>query len=163
MLPLSRLWFVLPPDVGESAGSTLQALALRPLAALLHASDEASRTMAEFLASADVPGPLSVHALELSDLDRLAADHPDVEIAVIGSPSLLLAALARALGLPPLSSARVLPRRGSLSAFHWPTGQDPDSKPELIGLDLDWFPPWHSGQPRPRFPGGPGVAGSARR
>ena len=163
MTSLSRLWFALPPAVGAPLGSMLEALARRPLAALLHASDDPSRRLAAQLAAQGAPKAVEVPAPKTSDLDRLAADHPDQELAVLGDEPLLLQALALALGLPTLTLATVLPRPGSLSAFHWPTGQDPTSRPELIGLDLDWFPPWHAGQPRPRFPGGPGVAGSARR
>jgi hypothetical protein len=163
MTSLSRLWFALPPAPGEPIGRMLEGLAQRPLAALLTEPDEAHRRLAEVLVSRGAPRPLAVESPGTADLDLLAAGHPDLEIAVLGGPGLLLQALALALGLPTVSLATILPRPGSLSAFHWPTGRDPSSRPELIGLDLDWFPPWHSGQPRPRFPGGPGVAGSARR
>lgn len=162
MPPLSRLWLALPPEDGAPVGALLRELARRPLAALAHAADAPSRCLAELLVAHGAPRPILLPAPQTSDLDRLAAEHPDLEIAVLGDARLLLAAAALALGLARPDPASIRPRPGSLNAFHWPTGRDPTSRPELIGLDLDWFPPWHAGQARPRFPGGPGVAGGAR-
>jgi len=159
MAVLARLWFVLPPEPGRDPSEAVERLVERPLAALAHAADGPSVGLAARLASAGAPAPRALALAGPSALDALAAEHADLEFAVVAGRELLLAAVAQALGLraPP-----ALPSPGSLSAFHWPTGRDAGARAELIGLDLDWFPPWASGQARSRFPGGPGVAGTAR-
>lgn len=162
-MPLSRLWFALPPESGSPPGAALLELARRPLAALLHASAGGSLELGARLVALGAPAARIVERPTPADLDHLASEYPDLELAVVADAELLREAIARALGLPTPAAARILPRPGSLHAFHWPTGQDLDARHELIGLDLDWFPPWHSGQPRPKFPGGPGVAGASRR
>ncbi|HVS17571.1 MAG TPA: hypothetical protein VMT18_03140 [Planctomycetota bacterium] len=158
MGPLSRLWFVVPPDPGTEFAALLEELVARPLAALVHGAESTSAEFALRLSAA--ARPLTGSGLEA--LDALAALHPDRELAVVAGADLLLRALAHALGTPAPPAVPALPRHGGLNAFHWPTGIDPRARAELIGLDLDWFPPWHGGQPRSRFPGGPGVAGTAR-
>jgi hypothetical protein len=160
---LARLWFALPPESGREPSGTLADLSQRPLAALLHALDAASVQLARTLARGSDLRPLAVSEPLPEALDRLAAEHADCEFALVAPLQVLVPTLARALDLAPAEAVRLQPRPGSLSAFHWPTGSDPLARPELVGLDLDWLPPWHPGQPRPRFPGGPGVAGSPRR
>jgi hypothetical protein len=160
---LARLWFALPPEDGREPSPTLVDLAARPLAALLHALDPQCVQLTQRLARAGALRPSPLSDPWPGALDRLAAEHADREFALVAPRRALIPTLARALDLDPAEAVRLLPRPGSLSAFHWPTGIDPLARPELVGLDLDWFPPWHPGQPRPRFPGGPGVAGSPRR
>lgn len=159
MAVLSRLWFVLAPDPGGALTASVEALAGRPLAVLAHSDDPTSAALTERLRAAGAPAPVALAGSATAGLDALAAAHPDLELAVVAGRELLLSAVALALGQ---ARAATLPRAGSLSAFHWPTGLDPAARVELIGLDLDWFPPWHSGQARSKFPGGPGVAGTAR-
>lgn len=158
MGPLSRLWFVVPPARGGEFAASVERLAERPLAVLVHGPEATSAEFARRLNAS--PQPLVGAGLEA--LDALAALHPDREVAVVAGADLLLRALAHALGSPAPSAVPAQARHGGLNAFHWPTGIDPQARAELIGLDLDWFPPWHAGQPRSRFPGGPGVAGTAR-
>ncbi len=68
--------------------------------------------------------------------------------------------------LPPGGSAQLAAEllgiaRGAVEArsvtLDWTVGD----APQLIGVDLDWVPPFRP-ERRARFPGGPGVAGSAR-
>jgi hypothetical protein len=158
MGPLSRLWFVVPPAPDSRFAASLERLVDRPLAALVHGPEGTSEEFALRLSA----GAERLAGTGLAALDALAALHPDRELAVVAGPDLLLRAVAHALGAPAPPGVPALARRGGLSAFHWPTGLDPLAHAELIGLDLDWFPPWHAGQPRSRFPGGPGVAGTAR-
>lgn len=98
-------------------------------------------------------------------LDALAQRHPGGELVVVGDADLAPAGAALALGVERRALAA-----GS-AALDWPCeGTDLEragaadgsarGAPQLIGVDLDWVPPLAG--VRPRFPGGPGVAGTAR-
>lgn len=163
MSTLARLWFALPPQSDRALPKSIAGLSGRPLAALVHSPDPHCEALAAELARGGAPRPRLLSDPLPAAIDRFAAEFADREFALVATAELLIPTLALALGIGTQDALRFLPRPGSLNAFHWPTGVDPLARPELVGLDLDWFPPWHPGQPRPRFPGGPGVAGSPKR
>jgi hypothetical protein len=169
--PLSRVWFVLPGEARVELDGLVSALLPRPVAALACARDEASRRLAADLSRALARPADVVAALDrdgacergASFLGALVAEHADDEVVVVAPAATLCATLAAALGLG--NDARavpVRPRPGALYAFDWPTGQAAWARPRLVGCDLDWLPPWRSGQVHSRYPGGPAAAGSRR-
>jgi hypothetical protein len=119
------------------------------------------------------PGPQVTPAPEALArwLDALAARHPGGELVVVGDADLAAACVALVLGVECGAVA------ADGAALDWPaegtdlerarspvraSSQDPATRgaPQLVGVDLDWVPPLARAQPR--FPGGPGVAGTAR-
>jgi hypothetical protein len=166
---LSRLWYVLAEGVPPDTSGLIQRLAARPLAAIAYAPSPECTELARRLSPASsrnarvAPELAHGHARPLDAFARLAREHIDSELLLVGGAAPLMRAIEASLGLrsDQASQAPVL-RNGALFAFNWPTGNDPEARPELIGLDLDWLPPWRAGQPRSAFPGGPGVAGTSR-
>lgn len=117
------------------------------------------------------PGPEVTPAPEALArwLDALAARHPGGELVAVGDADLAPACVALVLGVERRAVA------AASAALDWPVeGTEleraaPPARaqaralrgtPQLVGVDLDWVPPLARAQPR--FPGGPGVAGTAR-
>lgn len=82
-----------------------------------------------------------------------ARAHPGAQVAVEADAEFVAAAARLALGL---ESPGV---RARSAAVDWPLAEG--ERPQLVGLDLDWAPPFQPAG-RPRFPGGPGTAPSGR-
>ena len=80
-----------------------------------------------------------------------ARAHPGLQVAVQADTDFVAAAARLVLGLPGQAI------RARSAAIDWPL--DPGGRPQLVGLDLDWAPPFQPAG-RPRFPGGPGTASS---
>ena len=78
--------------------------------------------------------------------------HPGEQIIAVGEASLPATVAAWLLGIEPAAI-----EAGAVTLDWSPDGQGG----QLIGVDLDWTPPFQPAG-RSKFPGGPGVAGSAR-
>lgn len=134
MATVTRLW-ILSGSVGEHGAGALPD-GLR-LAARVRAEPEG--------------GPLGER------LERWARSHPGGQVAVEADAALVADAARLTLGLGPgLASEGV---RARSAALDWPL--EPGGRPQLVGLDLDWAPPFDP-ERRARFPGGPGAAASGR-
>jgi hypothetical protein len=86
-------------------------------------------------------------------LDRWAAQHPETELWLHADGAFVAAAAAAAVGLEHEGV------RARAATIDWPG--DGAERPALVGLDLDWRPPF-AAKGRPKFPGGPGTAPSGR-
>jgi len=170
---LTRLWFVLAGGDSDELDELARALGSRPLAALACAAEPSCRTVCAAVLARAGPSttdtPLEESAdlgaggqRTLTELARLARDHADREVLAVAPRAALESALRCAIGLDLQGDLPVKLRPGALFAFDWPTGQDPATRPLLLGVDLDWLPAWTRGRQHARFPGGPGAAGTAR-
>jgi len=159
---------VLPGGWTTEQEALTYALLRRPLAGLAAAPDEPSRAFCSMLASRaclpvkEHPGLNDCGVEAVQELATLAGTYADLEILVAAPAPALRAALATTLGIPFDAGIPVALRPGSLFAFDWPTGLEAHTRPILVGVDLDWLPAWERGRAHPRYPGGPGAAGTAR-
>lgn len=161
---LIRLWLVPLDALPLSAGAV--ELLLRAAPRALYASVARHLELAAPLAlefgrdGAPVPlelAPLSGDA----ELRSLADRHPAASVVVLLERSDARALCARALALVDGAQSALASARFELAALDWPPSDDPQGRPALVGLDLDWLPPPPPAR-RAKFPGGPGSAPSGR-
>lgn len=72
----------------------------------------------------------------------------------------LCEAVVLVLGLS-AAQARGVSKDLDLVCIDWPTGVQADARPALVGVDLNWQPPWDGGKVS-RYPGGPAAAAGSR-
>ena len=94
-----------------------------------------------------------------ASLRRLADRHPAESVVILTSRAAVVALLHAALGLAESTALGAL--HFQVCALDWPCSADPEGRPALIGVDLDWLPPPPPSR-RAKFPGGPGSAAANR-
>ena len=156
MSTVTRLWLLVPALAGEELSLPspleLSAIVAGPAAAGQGRALAAARGCVVHLDAELELGP-GVGAA----LGKWAREFAGEQCALICSSAALERAVGDALGMG--EGQRLALRPGGCATLDWPL--DADTRPALVGFDLDWTPVFLP-TGRPKFPGGPGVASSGR-
>ncbi len=157
--PLTRIWLVCADDLPLS-DDTVELVARIGARAWLRgpelAPDRVSATAARL--NQPIEECLDV-GLGDASLRTLADRHPAESVVILTSRAAVVALLHAALGLAESTALGAL--HFQVCALDWPCSADPEGRPALIGVDLDWLPPPPPSR-RAKFPGGPGSAAANR-
>ncbi len=144
MTDLTRLWIAAD---AEQAGRSSAALA-----------------SAGAVAVAREPGSaISLGSGWQAAFDALAMAHPGAQLVVALERERWPEVLQAALGL---ANDAISANAGAVDTewklcVDWPSGRSSNARPALVGLGLNWIPPWNGGMSA-RYPGGPGSAASGK-
>ncbi len=88
-------------------------------------------------------------------LAQLAGTYPGEQVLVLTTAQIcqLASGLALCIGTEAFAAAAA----GGVVCLDYPSGKNPATRPSLVGVGLDWVPPWNGGRAS-KYPGGPGSA-----